>query len=48
MDSEAQKAVNKTIIALSEYIQETIKSNLADRRKDLPALVNALAELSGH
>lgn len=46
MDSNAQKVVNETIIALCEHIQDRLNSNVADLRKDLPELVTALAKLT--
>lgn len=45
---KAREEVDKTVIALAEYIQDALKSNVADPKKDLPALVSALAQLTGN
>jgi type II secretory pathway component PulC len=45
MDQKAQQAVNETIVAVCEFIQETIKTDLAADKDQLPNLIEALAIL---
>lgn len=45
MDQKAQQAVNETIVTICEFIQGTIKSDLAADKEQLPNLIEALAIL---